>query len=112
MTNFDKKVVNVSCEVADTEMEICKTDGIVTHVIVDISPKVDGVWKFNECFESIALADKFVARKIKLLELISLMKKEVTEMENYSYYGSNPGIPQDCIEDLAENIIKFFENKQ
>lgn len=35
----------------------------------------------------------------------SVMLKYVTEMENYGYFGSNPGIPEDVLDDVAEEIM-------
>lgn len=35
----------------------------------------------------------------------SVMMKHVTEMENYGYFGSNPGIPEDVLDDVAEEIM-------
>lgn len=44
----------------------------------------------------------------------SIMMKHVTEMENYSYFGSNPGVPEDVLDDVAEEIMTelgLWENK-
>ena len=38
----------------------------------------------------------------KKLQLIKLLDEFTQEMEGYSYYGSNPGIPEDEIEVLVE----------
>lgn len=35
----------------------------------------------------------------------SVMMKYVTEMENYGYFGSNPGVPEDVLDDVAEEIM-------
>jgi hypothetical protein len=37
-----------------------------------------------------------------------IMEKELTEMEGYSYFGSNPGIPADDIEYIALEIVERF----
>ena len=51
----------------------------------------------------------YVANLQKKLELMKVCREFVTEMEGYSYYGSNPGIPEDDIEDMCEKIMsKFF----
>ena len=51
----------------------------------------------------------YVANLQKKLELMKVCREFVTEMEGYSYYGSNPGIPEDEIEDMCEKIMsKFF----
>lgn len=42
----------------------------------------------------------------KLFSLLcKMMEAHVTEMEGYSYYGSNPGIPESNIEDIAEEMM-------
>lgn len=112
MNTIETEVVKDTYLVAEVEMEISKSDGIVNHVLVEVTPKVDNVWRYTECCDSVEVAKEFVAKKVKLLELVDLMNKEVVEMENYSYYGSNPGIPQDSIEDIAERVIKFFEDRR
>lgn len=35
----------------------------------------------------------------------SIMMNHVTEMENYGYFGSNPGIPEGVLDDVAEEIM-------
>lgn len=35
----------------------------------------------------------------------AIMDKHTREMEGYSYYGSNPGIPEDAYDDVAEDIM-------
>lgn len=35
----------------------------------------------------------------------NVMKRYLREMEHYSYYSSNPGIPEDDLEDVAEDIM-------
>jgi hypothetical protein len=34
-----------------------------------------------------------------------VLNEHTTEMENYSYYGSNPGILEDVYDDVAEDIM-------
>jgi len=41
-----------------------------------------------------------------------LLKEYVTEMEDYSYFGSNKGIPEDDIEEIVERILKYYEFNQ
>lgn len=43
-------------------------------------------------------------------EIIKIMRKYVTEMEGYSYCGSNMGIPEDYIEDIVEDILNLYNN--
>lgn len=40
--------------------------------------------------------------------IAKMMQEYVTEMEHYSYYGSNPGIREEDIEEIAERIVKEF----
>lgn len=35
----------------------------------------------------------------------AVLGKYTTEMEGYSYFGSNPGIPEDAYDDVAEDIM-------
>ena len=37
-------------------------------------------------------------------EIKELLKSYVTEMENYGYFGSNPGIKEEDIEEISEKI--------
>lgn len=41
-------------------------------------------------------------------KIISAMKEFVTEMESYSYFGSNPGIPEDDLDEVADKIMAEF----
>jgi hypothetical protein len=40
--------------------------------------------------------------------IAKMMQEYVTEMEGYSYYGSNPSIKEDDIEEIAGRIVKEF----
>lgn len=42
------------------------------------------------------------ALRNKIMEILS---RHQTEMEGYSYFGSNPGIPVDDFEDVADDIM-------
>lgn len=55
-------------------------------------------------FTQISLQEKLLRDKIE-----AVMKKYVTEMEHYSYYGSNPGIPEDDLEDVADELLLTFK---
>ena len=37
--------------------------------------------------------------------ITEILKSYVTEMEGYCYFGSNPGIPEDDIEEIVERIL-------
>ena len=52
----------------------------------------------------ISLQEKLLRDKIE-----AVMKEYVTEMEHYSYYGSNPGIPEDDLEDVADELLLTFK---
>lgn len=47
----------------------------------------------------------------KRAKLVAIMSKHLTEMEGYSYFGSNPGIREDDLEDVAEAIMEVFDLK-
>ncbi|MNF51330.1 hypothetical protein D3C85_737380 [compost metagenome] len=52
----------------------------------------------------ISLEDKLLRDK-----LVALMMEYSQEMENYSYYGHNPGVPDDNLEDIADAILLKFK---
>jgi hypothetical protein len=39
------------------------------------------------------------------LVIEKVLAEYTREMEGYSYYGSNPGIPEDVYDDVAEDIM-------
>jgi len=38
--------------------------------------------------------------------IVKVIAQYTTEMEGYSYFGSNPGIKEDDYEDVADDIMK------
>ena len=44
-------------------------------------------------------------------KIVAILAEYTCEMENYSYYGSNPGIKEDDYEDVAEAIMAYFKLK-
>lgn len=44
--------------------------------------------------------------------IIKTMNSYVREMEGYSYFGSNPGIDDDDIEEIADEIIAAMTKEQ
>ena len=45
-------------------------------------------------------------------KLVDIIARFTEEMENYSYFGSNPGVPEDSYEDIAEEILLNFIVKE
>ena len=45
-------------------------------------------------------------------KLVDIIARFTQEMENYSYFGSNPGVPEDSYEDIAEEILLNFIVKE
>jgi len=41
-------------------------------------------------------------------KIVKIMKAHVCEMEGYSYFGSNPGISEDDLDDVADDIMSNF----
>lgn len=51
-------------------------------------------------YTDISLRDFELRKRIE-----EIMDQHTREMEGYSYYGSNPGIPEDAYDDVAEDIM-------
>lgn len=47
--------------------------------------------------------------KAKRDKIVAIMARWTREMEGYSYYGSNPGIPEDDFEDVADDLMALFD---
>lgn len=45
-------------------------------------------------------------------KLVDIISSFTEEMEGYSYFGSNPGVPEDNYEDIAEEILLNFIVKE
>ena len=45
-------------------------------------------------------------------KLVDIISRFTQEMEGYSYFGSNPGVPEDDYEDIAEEILLNFTVKE
>lgn len=45
--------------------------------------------------------------KLDKNSILEILKAHTTEMEGYPYYGSNPGIPEDDYDKIAEEIMKL-----
>lgn len=45
-------------------------------------------------------------------KIIEILKAHTEEMESYSYYGSNPGIPEDDYSEVADEILSIQASAQ
>lgn len=45
-------------------------------------------------------------------KLVDIISRFTQEMEGYSYFGNNPGVPEDDYEDIAEEILLNFTVKE
>lgn len=59
-----------------------------------------------QIFDTDQQADEWQNRHGVLCKVIKMIKGYCREMENYTYFGSNPGVPEDDFEDLAVDILK------
>ena len=59
---------------------------------------------YDPSLGEISVEEKLLRDKIEVV-----LKQYLTEMENYCYYGSNPGIPEDRLEDVADAILMQFK---
>lgn len=55
-------------------------------------------------YTQISLTDKLTRDKIE-----AILKTFTREMENYSYYGHNPGISEDDYDEVAETLMDEFK---
>lgn len=63
-------------------------------------------WKY---FADISDAVRFYEKTIMQANIVEVINKHTREMEGYSYYGSNPGIPTDSYEGVANDIMAMME---
>jgi hypothetical protein len=63
---------------------------------------------YHDCVEK---ASKEFDAQVKKMQLIEIINQHTTEMEGYSYFGSNPGVPVDVYEEVAESIMKKWQLK-
>lgn len=52
-----------------------------------------------------------ISKEEKLLrdKIIKVISSYTQEMEGYSYFGSNPGVPEDEYEDIADELLLTFK---
>lgn len=62
----------------------------------------------NKCFENIDEAGKYYKHIATKLKVISIINNYTTEMEGYSYFGSNPGVSVENYDDIAEELLESF----
>ena len=48
------------------------------------------------------------AERIRLEQIVAIMRTYTQEMEGDHWYGSHPGISEDDYEDIAEEIIELL----
>lgn len=60
-----------------------------------------------EEYSKISLQEKLLRDKI-----VAIIDKWTQEMEGYSYYGNNPGVPEEDYEDIADEILLTFDVKE
>jgi hypothetical protein len=78
---------------------------------VEVEVEYTGSVKQYNGFQSFgtqARAYAFIDKNEKVSRVIQIMAKYTQEMENYGYYGSNPGIKEDEYDEIAEEIVAAF----
>jgi antibiotic biosynthesis monooxygenase (ABM) superfamily enzyme len=83
------------------------------YVEVDVKYPSEAVNTFStfKVFDSFEEANEWIAHNEKVNRIMKIFDSYTRDMEHYSYYGSNPGVPEDEYEDIAEEIIKEFDIK-
>lgn len=61
----------------------------------------------NEEYE----AEQLFEKTVKKMEIVEVIHAYTQEMEGYSYFGSNPGVPKDTYEEIAQDIMNKWELK-
>ena len=56
-----------------------------------------------EEYSKISLQEKLLRDKI-----VAIIENYTKEMEGYSYFGSNPGVPEDDYEEIADDLLLTF----
>ena len=68
----------------------------------------DYIYFSYEYFSSPFDVDRYIDDCEAKLEIISVMIPYLTNMENYSYYGENIGIPEAYLEEVVEDLYKLI----
>lgn len=80
------------------------------HVEVDVKYTGEAVSTFPtfKVADTVAEAEAWIEHNEKVNKMMKIIDGFTTEMEGYSYFGSNPGVPEDMYDEVAEAIIKEF----
>lgn len=79
------------------------------HVEIDFTPSVRPcTFVTFQIVDTVEQAHQWIEHTEKVNRMMQIMDRFTTEMEGYSYFGSNPGIPEDVYDEVAEEIIKEF----
>ena len=62
-------------------------------------------------FDTYPAALEYAAKWAKRVEIIRILESYTTDMENYGYFGSNYGVPQDDYDEIADRILLLFDSK-
>ena len=57
-------------------------------------------------FDNKAQMRAWIDQNEKVCKIMNVLDRHTEEMEGYSYFGSNPGIPEDEYDEIAEELIK------
>jgi len=63
-------------------------------------------YDFTDVLMVVAQRASEAERQAMKPHIIQALKEAETEMENYSYFGSNRGVPKDDYEDVADAAIR------
>ena len=77
------------------------------EVTVDYTQKAHPYNTFK-VFDNKAEMRAWIDQNEKICKIMKVLAQHTEEMEGYSYFGSNPGIPEDEYDEVAQEIIKAF----
>lgn len=81
------------------------------HFEIDVkyAPKSAKSYPAFKITYSLDEAHDWIEHEHKVNRVMKIISEFTTEMEGYSYFGSNPGIPEDSYDEVAEAIISEFK---
>lgn len=90
------------------EYTITEYDG---HVEIDIKYTSEAVSTFPtfQVKDTVEEARAWIEHNHKVNRVMKIIDSHTVEMEGYGYFGSNPGVPVDDYDEVAEEIIREFE---